>query len=584
MTIILAASASHNFWSIGFLFIVLFLYGLASLLWSYIIALFAKSQLAAFAIAAGTQAFMLLMYFTGVMNIQSNLEASKVQDALTIFNYTFNLITPSGNLVRALFVSMNLFSTLCRGLPPHMPSYAGDFRFYGAPIVYLLGQSLIMFGILMIVDHGWASKWFNKTMSAKDSEDQETNEKEVTEEIERVAGATDGLRAQHLTRVYKSSALGKMTAVDDLTFGVKKGEVFAVVGPNGAGKSTTIGMLRGEILPSQAGASVHIGSIDALKDRRAARAQLGVCPQFDAVDQMSVLEHLEFYAGVRGVIDVKRNAEQIVRAVGLERFKDRMASKLSGGNMRKLSLGIALIGNPELVLLDEPSSGMDPVAKRTMWKTLADFVPGRSVLLTVSLLFSRLDRLQEREITPANALQTHSMEEADHLADRVGVLAKRMLDIGTTSHLRNKHGHGFHIQLICASAPHTPASEIETIKQWIETTLPGAKMEGYPYHGQLRFNIPATIPNTPHTNTTENKETLEDSGADDEVSVGKLFVLLEENKERLGLEFHSVSPSTFDEVFLRVVEKHNVGEEDRPSGKKDWKFWVKMFLPFLFLA
>lgn len=556
MTIILVASTPDNFWNIGYLFVVLFLYGLASLLWSYIVALFAKSQLAAFAIAAGIQAFMLLMYFTGVMQIQANMEASKVDNATTIFNFTFNLVTPSGNLVRALFISMNLFSTLCHGTPPQMASYPGDIKLYGGPILYLIGQSLVMFTILMIVDHGWAANWFKKTIRAKDAEDQETREKEVSDEIERVANATDGLRAQHLTRAYKSSAYGKMTAVDDLTFGVKKGEVFAVVGPNGAGKSTTIGMLRGEIQPSQDGASVHIGPVDALKDRRAARARLGVCPQFDAVDQMTVLEQLEFYAGVRGVSDPKRNAQQIVDAVGLQRFKDSMASKLSGGNKRKLSLGIALIGNPELVLLDEPSSGMDPLAKRTMWKTLVQFVPGRSVLLT-----------------------THSMEEADHLADRVGVLAKRMLDIGTTSHLRNKHGYGFHIQLICASAPHTSSEEMESVKQWVESALPGAKLEGYSYHGQLRFNIPAK---TASTSNEELGSSSEDRNG--EVSVGKLFVLLEENKEKLGLEFYSVSPSTFDEVFLRVVEKHNVGEEDRPTRKKDWKFYVKMFLPFLFLV
>lgn len=173
------------------------------------------------------------------------------------------------------------------------------------------------------------------------------------------------------------------------------------------------------------------------------------------------------------------------------------------------------------------------------------------------------------------------MEEADHLADRVGVLATRMLDIGTTSHLRNKHGYGFHIQLICASAPHTSSDEMERVKQWVESTLPGTKMEGYPYHGQLRFNIPAkTSTSEEHNASVEG----EDKREEEEVTVGKLFVLLEENKERLGLEFYSVSPSTFDEVFLRVVEKHNVGEEDRPTPKKDWKYWAKMFLPLLFLA
>lgn len=506
-------------------------------------------------LGSNVNSFLLLMYFTGVMNINSNMEASRVNDTITIFNFTFNLISPSGNLARALIVSMNMFTALCRGTPPQMVTYPGEIKLYGGPILYLIGQSIFMFFILMMVDHRWTANWFKKKTPHSDSEGQETKEKEVSEEIARVAAATDGLRLQHLTRTFKHSNGGLMTAVNDLTFGVKKGEVFAVVGPNGAGKSTTIGMLRGEIQPSQGG-SIHLGQIDVRKDRRTAHARMGVCPQFDAVDQMTVLEHLEFYAGIRGVSDPKHNARQIVRAVGLERFAGSMASKLSGGNKRKLSLGIALIGNPELVLLDEPSSGMDPLAKRTMWKTLADFVPGRSVLLT-----------------------THSMEEADHLADRVGVLAKRMLDVGTTDHLRKKHGYGFHIQLICRSAPHSSTEEMDAVKQWIEAELPGAQQEGFAYHGQMRFNIPAHGAATSEASASEKEE--------DEVSVGKLFVLLEENKEKLGLEFYSVSPSTFDEVFLRVVEKHNVGEEDTPNVKKDWKYWVKTvakaLLPFMFI-
>ena len=355
------------------------------------------------------------MYFTGIMNMQSNLPAHQVDTSIEIFNFTFTLISPTSNLIRALFISMNLFSTLCHGSPPKMAKYPGEITLYGQPILYLIGQSLVLFLILMIVDHKWTANWFKRPGAAKDSEDQETREKEVSDEIERIANATDGLRLQHLTRTFKHRTNGVLTAVDDLSLGIKKGEVFAIVGPNGAGKSTTIGMLRGEIQPSLQGGSIHLGDIDVMKDRRTARARLGVCPQFDAVDQMTVLEHLEFYAGIRGVSNPEHNAQQIVCAVGLERFAERKASKLSGGNKRKLSLGIALIGNPELVLLDEPSCGMDPLAKRTMWKTLAAFVPGRSVLLT-----------------------THSMEEADHLANRVGVLSKRLLDVGTTDHLRMK--------------------------------------------------------------------------------------------------------------------------------------------------
>lgn len=152
--------------------------------------------------------------------------------------------------------------------------------------------------------------------------------------------------------------------------------------PNGAGKSTTISVIRGDILPSNNGGQVYIEGINVLRQPAIARQHLGVCPQFDATDQLTVLEHLRFYARVRGVPDVGANVRAVIRAVGLEAFESRMAAALSGGNRRKLSLAIALVGNPSVLLLDEPSSGMDVAAKRIMWRTLAGVVGERSIVLT----------------------------------------------------------------------------------------------------------------------------------------------------------------------------------------------------------
>lgn len=114
------------------------------------------------------------------------------------------------------------------------------------------------------------------------------------------------------------------------------------------------------------------------------------CPQFDAMDTMTCLEHLRFYARARGVPDIEFNVDQVVHAVGLVPFKNRMAGKLSGGNKRKLSLGIALIGNPSVLLLDEPSSGMDAASKRIMWRTLTAVSSGRSLVLTSEFSFPQI--------------------------------------------------------------------------------------------------------------------------------------------------------------------------------------------------
>ncbi|PGH27239.1 hypothetical protein AJ80_01196 [Polytolypa hystricis UAMH7299] len=253
------------------------------------------------------------------------------------------------------------------------------------------------------------------------------------------------------------------------------------------------------------------------------------------MDQMTVLEHLKFYARIRGVSDVEHNVNEVVRAVGLGLFSHRMAAKLSGGNKRKLSLGIALMGNPTVLLLDEPSSGMDAASKRVMWRTLASVVPGRSLVLT-----------------------THSMEEADALANRAGIMAKKMLALGTTDYLRRKHGNLYHVHAVHKQAPHTSEADMETIRNWVVTTLPGASIEQKTYHGQLRFSVPASSsPELQPASEAIDSISQPQSGS----GIGKLFALLEANKQTLGFEYYSVSQTTLDQVFLAIVGKHHVEED-----------------------
>jgi ATP-binding cassette subfamily A (ABC1) protein 3 len=493
---------------------------------------------------------MLVLYMSAYMTIVARSPPDQVMNQILLVHFTLGIITPIGQLTRAMIIGLNLFSVLCVGAPPVKSTHPADIKFYGGPIVYLIGQSLFLFALFIWYDHKFAIKGFQRSHPQPDLEDTGTNEPEVSSEIARTSSSasSDGLRVLHVSKQFKSLTTGTVNALDNCTFGVKRGEVFGLVGPNGAGKSTTISMLRGEIKPDAG--SLYILSHPLLTTLEEARSHLGVCPQHDALDQMTVLSHLRFYAGIRGVRNIEDSVQNLVRAVGLAPFADRMANKLSGGNKRKLSLAIALVGNPEVLLLDEPSSGMDPLAKRSMWKTLSRFVPNRSILLT-----------------------THSMEEADALADRVGVLAKKVLDIGTTSHLRNKYGFGFHVHLVLKSAPNSTAEEMARVKAWIEERFPGAETEREAWLGQLRFNIPSTstapfnLPPNPEIETETDFATpdlsLIPSKADGEgPSVGSLFVLLEENKQNLGLEFYSVSVSTFDEVFLKVVRKHGVGEED----------------------
>ena len=541
LSIIIFRAASDAWYSLGYLFVVLFLYGIASTLLSYVISLFARSQLAAFAFAAGGQAVMFLLYFIAYLSVLTYSLTNKVDENLLIMHFTFALITPAGNLIRAMFVALNIFGVTCLEQST-IASYPGDIRLYGGPIVYLLGQSFFLFGILLWYDSGsiWA-RIRRKQYKPADNEETTPLEDEILQEIKRVEHSTDdGLRVQHMTKAY-----GANVAVEDVTFGVKRGEVFALLGPNGAGKSTTISLIRGDIQPSHSSGEIYVEDCAVSKRRAAARIHLGVCPQVDACDQMTVLEHLRFYARIRGVSDVAANVTEVVHAVGLEPFQHRMAAKLSGGNKRKLSLAIALMGNPSVLLLDEPSSGMDVLAKRIMWKTLAAVTPGRSLVLT-----------------------THSMEEADALADRAGIMGKKMLALGTSQELRRKHGDRYYVHLIMKTAPHTSDEDMLAVKEWVKANLEGAEVEEKTYHGQLRFSVPAArAPSFP----SASYEKLSLAETEDEIidakekekeknviqsqgqsGIGALFCQLEAHKVELGFEYYSVSPTTLDQVFLTM--------------------------------
>ncbi|KAK8097945.1 ABC transporter [Apiospora kogelbergensis] len=533
--IIIFAALSSVWYHVAYLYLIFILYGLASTLFAYVISLFCKTQLSAYAFAAAGQVVGFLIYLIAYLCVITYAPANKIDEDINIAHFIISAVIPIGSIVRTLFIALNLFSAACDGF--QLAPNPAAITVYGGPILYLIIQSIILFGILLWYDSGVGLNIFHRfSQKPVDTKaDEAISDEEVANELARVKSTphdTDGLQVVNLTKTFK-----KNTAVDNVTFGVQHSEVFALLGPNGAGKSTTISLIRGDIQPSRNGGDIFVENVSVSKKRAAARANLGVCPQFDAIDSMTVLEHLRFYANIRGIPDVKHNVRNVLRAVGLEAFATRMAHDLSGGNKRKLSLGIALMGNPSVVLLDEPSSGLDAAAKRIMWRTLASIVPGRSILLT-----------------------THSMEEADALANRAGILAKRMLAMGPVEDLRQRFGDALYVHLVSRTAPHSTPEEMERVKNWVKKAYPDADVEEKTYHGQMRFSVPASA--------------VVAGKGEQRSAIGHLIIVLEEQKEILGIEHYSVSPTTLDQVFLTIVGKHNVQEEghEETQNKRWWRF------------
>ncbi|SPN99014.1 related to ABC transporter [Cephalotrichum gorgonifer] len=533
LTIIWTAT-SDVWYHIGYVFLVMLLYSVASTLLGYVLGLFAGGQLATFGWVTGIQAFTFVIYLIGYMTTMMYAPVPKIDSIFLILNFTISLLAPIGSVVRALFVTLNVLSTTCDG--DKISDNPGGIKLYGGPILYLFAQSAVYFIILIIVDSGSFGSWFRRAVApskkAAPSSSLPTNDEEVARE-------QDPLMVMNLKKSFKPAFKKPLVAVDDVSLNVRRGEVYALLGPNGAGKSTTISVIRGDIAPDRGGGDVMVEHKSVTHDLAGARSHLGVCPQFDPMDRMTVREHLEFYARVRGVSDVQYNVGAVLSAVGLKLYAGRMAHTLSGGNKRKLSLGIALMGNPTVVLLDEPSSGLDAAAKRIMWNTLRQTVAGRSILLT-----------------------THSMEEADALASRIGILAKSMLASGTIPELRARYGNLLHVHLVHAAAPRTTRAEMDHVLERIRARFGDrVEVDGNTYHGQIRFSIPssAVVDAAAPSSRGDGDEVTE---AKTRSAIGRLVVELEEAKREWGIEHFSVGLTTLDRVFLMIVGENDVKEEN----------------------
>lgn len=181
----------------------------------------------------------------------------------------------------------------------------------------------------------------------------------------------DVIRVSGFRKAY-TTLLGKpFLAVERISFGLDYGECFALLGVNGAGKSTTFKSLTGDVLPTTG--QITIAGFDIQSEFKEARKMIGYCPQKDAIfSLLTVEEHLWFYSRIKGIPSALREeiVEKAIIEMNLKDHKTKPAGTLSGGNKRKLSVAIATLGNPPIILLDEPSAGMDPEARRFMWSVV----------------------------------------------------------------------------------------------------------------------------------------------------------------------------------------------------------------------
>ncbi|KAK5626179.1 hypothetical protein RRF57_001894 [Xylaria bambusicola] len=220
------ASVSDVWYHVEYFFLILFLYGLASILLSYVISLFCSNQLSTYAFSAAGQAVGFLIYLIAYLVVQTYAPINTIDSSLLIVHFVVSAFFPIGSIVRMLFVALNLFSTACDG--QDLRSNPGSILAYGGPILYLIVQSIVLFGTLLWYDSGAGrtvlARIFQRSAKANNG-DPNASDEEVANELARATSSsqdTDGLRVLHLTKSF-----GKFTAVDNVTFGVQHGEVFA---------------------------------------------------------------------------------------------------------------------------------------------------------------------------------------------------------------------------------------------------------------------------------------------------------------------------------------------------------------------
>ena len=196
------------------------------------------------------------------------------------------------------------------------------------------------------------------------------------------------IMAEELTKVFPG-----VRAVDGLSFDVRAGEIFGLVGPDGAGKTTTLRMLAG-IMPPDAGKATVAG-FDVAQDPEGAKHALSYMPQrFGLYEDLTVDENIRFYADLFGVrkSDRELRSNQLLVAAGMSEFRKRLAGKLSGGMKQKLGLVCALIHRPKVILLDEPTTGVDPVSRRDFWRILYELVAEGVAILTSTAYLDEAER------------------------------------------------------------------------------------------------------------------------------------------------------------------------------------------------
>ncbi|XP_042521399.1 ABC-type organic anion transporter ABCA8-like isoform X2 [Dipodomys spectabilis] len=323
----------------------------------------------------------------------------------------------------------------------------------------------------------------------------------------------EGIRIRNVTKEYKGKP-DKIEALKDLALDIYEGQITAILGHSGAGKSTLLNVLSGLSVPTKGSVTIYNKELSDAAELENILQMVGVCPQSNVqFDFLTVRENLRLFAKIRGILpqEVDQEVNRVLLELEMKNIQDVLAQNLSGGQKRKLSFGIAILGDPQIFLLDEPTAGLDPISRHRVWNLLKERKADRVILFS-----------------------TQFMDEADILADRKVFLSKGKLKCaGSSLFLKKRWGIGYHLSLqlkeICAR---------ENITSLVKQHIPNAKLSAES-EGKLVYTLPLET-------TCRFPELYKDL----------------DNSPGLGIENYGVSMTTLNEVFLKLEGKSAVDELD----------------------
>ena len=301
-----------------------------------------------------------------------------------------------------------------------------------------------------------------------------------------------------------------LKAVDNFNGDLFGNEIFCLLGHNGAGKTTLINMISGILDPTQGDIFYKGRSLVTNKDYLF--ENIGICQQEDIFfDYLTVSEHLQYMCGIKGSKANINEIKDLIMKIGLTEKANSLCKTLSGGQKRKLCTALALIGSSNIILLDEPTSGMDPISRKALWDFLKNYQKNKIILLT-----------------------THSLDEAEYLGDRIGIMSDgQFICCGSSSYLKSKYPCGFNVNLLINSEKFTEEKK-KNIFEGIQKYEPNV-------------NIRIASKSIFSLNIESNNEHIPD-----------IFKFIEESKEEYGIEDYTVASTSLEDVFLKINNKSNL--------------------------